>query len=192
MLAPYAAVLIFWCGLHSAWAALLAYHAQIFLWSRHDVRRVLAGWNPRLFILALPSLAAGPLTYFLLPLMSRQPVHAWLAAFGLTGWALLAMLPYYGLVHPVLEQAHWGPLRGHPRVGPLAHVLFAGYHALTVALLLRPPWILACVGVLWLSSVCWQRMAACRPGGLLVPALSQMMADAGLIVAALIKAGGGQ
>ena len=191
MLAPYVAVLLFWCGLHSAWATLLAYHLQILLWSRHEVRRVLKGWNLRMFLLlALPCLATGPITFFLLPVMSRQPVQTWLAAFGLTGVALLVMIPYYGLVHPVLEQAHWGPLRGHPRLGPVAHVLFAGYHVLTVALLLRPPWIFACVGILWVTSQGWQRMAGRQQGGLLVPTLSQMLADSGMIVAVWIKASG--
>ena len=191
MLAPYAAVLIFWCGLHSAWAALLAYHFQILFWSRRDLRRGLSGWNLKMFLaVALPCIAAGPLTYLLLPYMTRVPVQTWLAAYGLTGVALLLMVPYYGLIHPFLEQAHWSSLRAQPRVGPLAHVLFAAYHVLVLVSLLRTPWILLCVAVLLTASIGWRWLEQRTRGGLLVPVLSQVLADSGLVVAALIRAAG--
>lgn len=187
-LAPYVAVLVFWCGLHSAWAALLAYHFQILVWSRRDLRRVLSGWSLRLFLaIALPCVVAGPMTYLLLPFMAHVSVHSWLTSYGLSGAALLLMVPYYGLIHPFLEQAHWSSLRAQPRVGPLAHFMFAAYHVLVLASLMRTPWILLCFVILSVASVCWRWTEQRQQGGLLVPALSQVLADGGLVVAALLR-----
>jgi hypothetical protein len=52
LLAPCFAVLVFWCWLGNAWLAILAYHAQILLWSR--------GSLPKLGRLVLCSLLSMP------------------------------------------------------------------------------------------------------------------------------------
>ncbi len=187
LLAPYVAVLIFWCGLHSAWLTLIVYHLQILAWSRRDLKRVARGWDLRRFlIVALPCIVAGPITYLMLPVMVRVSVHSWLTLHGLSGMALVLMVPYYGLIHPPLEQAHWSSLRTHRRLGPIAHAAFASYHALVLGSLMRPAWILACVGVLWAASVLWKRTELRQNGGLVIPVLSQIFADGGLIAAAVL------
>jgi len=61
LLAPYFAVGVFWCGLSSAWLAILAYHVQIVLWSRESLFDMRALVRKRLVLLALPAAAAGPL-----------------------------------------------------------------------------------------------------------------------------------
>ena len=45
LLAPYLAVGVFWYGFSSAWLAILAYHAQILLWSRGRLCGM--RWGPR-------------------------------------------------------------------------------------------------------------------------------------------------
>ena len=183
--APYVAVGIFLCVLHNAWLALLAYHAQILAW-RRVVRPELARPRPSAALLfALPSALAGPVLYLLLPHITRTDVVGWLARHHLSGAALLLMIPYFGLVHPVLEQIHWGSLRERT---VLAHAAFAGYHLLVLGSLLTVPWLAACFAVLLAASLLWERMG--RRSGSVWPAIaSQIAADLGVVLAAWLSAG---
>lgn len=189
MLAPFAAVLVFLVLARSAWATLAVYHAQILLWSRGEIPRVFRGPDARLALAAcLPSLLAGPVTWALLPSITLTPVREWLAAYGLQGASLMAFAPYYGLVHPVLEQAHWSRLRAGS-AGWLAHAAFASYHVIVLATLMKTPWVAACAAVLVCASVSWAWIER-RSGGLLVPYAAQAVADSGMILAAAIRASG--
>jgi hypothetical protein len=189
MLVPYAAILVFWHWFHSAWATILSYHCLILAFSWHSLGRALTGWNRRLFFaLAIPCAAAGPATWLMLPQASRIPVLEWLAGYGLAGTSLILMIPYYGLVHPILEQAHWSSLRRDSRLGLVPHPAFAGYHVLVLVTLMRLPWIILCVGILIGASVSWRWAESRKGGGLLIPVLSQVLADGGMIVAAFLRA----
>lgn len=186
MLAPWIAVGVFWLWLRSAWATILVYHALMLLLPGRRLRDVTRGWSARLALAsAVPCLLAGPLTWLLLPSMVRTPVGEWLASYGLSGWTLFLIVPYYGLVHPVLEQAHWGPLRARPGLALPASAMFAGYHGLVLSTVMEPVWIVVCIAVLFASSLAWTAIHR-RTGGLMVPALSHAAADAGMIVAALL------
>ncbi|MDY0109927.1 MAG: hypothetical protein RBT60_08335 [Candidatus Krumholzibacteria bacterium] len=191
LLAPYVAVGLFWCLAGSAWLAILAYHVQILAWQRgrlssrlHDLLQ--PARRRRLSTVALVAVLAGPALYVVLPHAARADLAVWLAGRGLSGWSLLLMLPYYGLVHPVLEQCHWYPLRGRTRLAPL---LFAGYHALVLGSLLRWPWLLACLAVLGAAAAFW-RLCDERTGSGRVSLLSHLLADAGVIIAAWLRLAG--
>ena len=179
--APYIAVAVFWCIFRNAWVTILAYHLQVLFWSRKELPKVLQGWNACNFLLfSLPCVLGGPLIYFLMPHIAATPLAEWLAEFKLTGISLLVMIPYFGLVHPILEQAHWGAMR---RRGWYAHPAFAGYHALVLYQLLNPAWLAACLLILCGASFVWDRQTkACK--GLLVPSLGHIIADFGIVVAA--------
>ena len=182
MLAPYFAVLVFWVGLSNAWLTIAAYHAQIlFWWWREGTRpwKPIARWQ---LLLALPTVATGPLTYFLLPLFLKVSLSSWLTAHHLTGVPFLLMIPYYGIVHPILEQIHWDPLR---QATPWAHGAFAAYHMLVLVSLLRAPWLILCFVILGAASLSWHEMSR-RGAGLLTPMLSHILADFGMVVAAWI------
>jgi hypothetical protein len=184
MAAPYLAVVVFWCLLHNAWLGILAYHAQILWWARDSLGPFSRPDRTPLTFLVAPSALAGPVVYFLLPYLTRVDLSTWLAEYGLTGGALVAMVFYYGLVHPVLEQVHWAPLRERT---PLAHVAFAGYHVLVLYSLLAVPWVAACFAVLVSASWAWQRMT--RQSGSLLPAIaSHMAADLGMVTVAWLLA----
>jgi hypothetical protein len=180
MTAPYLAVAVFWCVFRSAWLAILAYHAQILWWSRGALPLLSKPrWTP-LTLLVAPSALAGPLCWVLLPYVTRVALSDWLAAYGLAGAGLAGMVLYYGLVHPVLEQSHWAPLRERT---PVAHIAFAGYHVLVLYSLLAVPWVAACFVVLAAASWLWQRMQ--RASGSLVPPIaSHIAADLGMVIAA--------
>jgi hypothetical protein len=187
MLAPHFAVLVFWCWRHAAWPCILGYHAQIVLWAWHDRPRLAAGWDARrCWAAAAPAVLAGPLMYLLLPHMTRLPLATWLATHGLSGTAWLLLVPYFGIVHPLLEELHWAPLRRATQPAAVAHLLFASYHALVLFSLLRIPWVIACCVVLALASVMWGRLASVARGALLPPALSHLLADSSLVAAALL------
>ncbi len=180
MLAPYLAVLVFWIGLSNAWLTILAYHAQILLWSRRGDG---FSWKPvhkEQILLAFPTLLTGPLTYFILPFFLKPSLSEWLSAYHLSGTAFLLMIPYYGIVHPILEQMHWEPLR---RATSWAHPAFAAYHMLVLLTLLKAPWLLFCFAILTASSFLWREMAR-QSESLTVPVVSHILADFGMILAA--------
>ncbi len=183
MLAPYFAVGIFWCGFSNAWLAILAYHVQILAWTRPPRARMRTPLRKRLLLLALPTALTGPLAYYLLPYITHTDLPAWLAGHHLSRLSLLAMLPYFGLVHPFLEQLHWAPLRAET---PLAHFMFAGYHMLVLHSLLSPPWLPAAFIVLVAASFAWQRLRV-QSGGLAIPVASHILADAGLVAAVWLR-----
>lgn len=189
MLAPFAAVLVFLVVARSAWATLVAYHLQIILWSRGEIRRTIRGWDARLALAAcIPSMLAGPATWALFPSVMLSPAGERLASFGLSGASLLAFAPYYGIVHPVLEQAHWSRLRAGSG-GWAAHAAFASYHVIVLSMLMKTPWVAACAAILVCASVSWAWMER-RTGGLLVPCAAHVLADSGMILAAVLRTAG--
>ncbi len=178
--APYLAVAVFWCGFSNAWLAILVYHAQILFWSRHAIRPRLGAVRGRHLLLAAPAVFAGPVVYGLLPSMTRVPLSAWLAEHGLSAAGLLVMIPYFGLVHPWLEQMHWASLRERT---PFAHALFAGYHLLVLESLLPWPWLAVAFCALAGASFAWALVTR-RTGSPAVALASHMAADLGIIAAA--------
>lgn len=178
--APYLAVAVFWCVLHDAWLTILAYHAQILWWMRGTRPMFQRYRRTRTALLIFPSALAGPALALVLPHIARTELSLWLDRYHLTGSSLLVMTFYFGLVHPVLEQAHWAPLRDRT---PHAHTVFAGYHMLVLYSLLPVPWLAACFVVLCLASWCWKRMV--RASASLLPAIaSQAVADLGIVLVA--------
>ncbi len=186
LLAPYLAVAVFWCGFSNAWLAILAYHVQVLLWSRCSLPRMRGPAKRRDLLLALPTVVTGLLLYFLLPHITHTDFSTWLTDHRLTGIAFLIMIPYFGFVHPYLEQAHWGPLRKRTA---LAHPLFAGYHLLVLFSLLSVGWLVLCFVVLTAASYLWQKISE-QTGDLTVATVSHVLADLGVVVAAWVSVSG--
>ncbi len=182
LLAPYFAVGVFWCWLRNGWLAILSYHALILLlrerwpnWTRRITRKEL--------LFAAPSIAAGPIVYVLLPEIAETPIATWLAGFGLSGVSLILMIPYFGLVHPFLEQAHWAPLCSRSRA---SHFFFAGYHALVLVSFLTVTWLIVAIALLVGASLLWETMRRHTLDNK-ASILSHMLADTGIILAALMR-----
>jgi hypothetical protein len=181
LFAPYLAVGIFWCVFTNAWLAILAYHAQILFWSRRSFFGLRRMTRPRMILLALPAAIVGPLFYFLLPYMTRGvDLTSWLADHHLSRLTLLVMIPYFGLVHPLLEQLYWAPLRESTRA---AHLMFAGYHMLVLYSILSVPWLVLCFVILIAASFLWQQVAK-RTDSLVIPVLSHVLTDLGIVIVA--------
>jgi hypothetical protein len=183
LLAPYIAVVVFWCLWPNAWLAILAYHVQIVLWRTPRLHEARGFRRPKAVALVLPTVLTGPVLYVLLPFITRTDISSWLAAHRLSGVSLLCMIPYFGLVHPVLEQIHWHPLRQETA---WFHPVFGGYHIVVLGSLLTIPWLILCLCVLVAASLAWKRMTRAT-GSLIVPAVSHSLADLGVIVAAWLR-----
>jgi hypothetical protein len=183
--APYLAVAVFWVGYESAWLTIFAYHLQMLFWTRHRLGDEPGRWNPRAAaLLALPAAAAGMLLVALVPHVARGPLSVWLARYGLGGPTLALMIPYFGVVHPILEQSFWSPLRRNSASG---HAAFAGYHALVLYTLLPPLWLAVAAGIITLASVVWERANATHRG-LLLAMVSHVAADLSIVVTAWVVA----
>jgi len=193
-LLPYIAVLLGLFLLSSAWAALLLYQLSMF--------GCLLAWSPRLRRgtgirrraagLALASALAGGLPVLLLwvPIGLDRVVAVRLAALGLSGISLLGCFLSLILVHPVLEELFWRGALGSRSPGPAADdVLFAGYHALVLLFFLPWPWVVASTAAIALTGWLWRRLAAAS-GGLLLPVISHVAADLGILGAVLVRLAG--
>ena len=182
LLAPYFAVAVFWCVFSNAWLALIAYHVQILLWSRKSNIIIGRPSTKRIMLLALPTALAGPLVYLLLPYITHVSLSVWLAKYHLSGISLLMMIPYFGIIHPCLEQIHWSSLHDST---PFSHIMFEVYHMLVLYSLLTLPWLILCFIVLLTASYIWQYMTR-QTGSLALPVLSHVLADFGVVLAAWI------
>jgi hypothetical protein len=180
MLVPYVAVVVGLLWLQSAWLALLAYHALIVAFDGFTFRGVFRKVPPTALLLTIPYAATGPVLYFTLPYMLTTDLSQWLAARGLAGTSLVVFIVYYALVNPILEERFWGPLRQRT---PVAHAAFAGYHLLVCYTLVGWPWLIAMFAILAFASVVWEVMLERLPG-LVVPIVSHLLADVGIVVVA--------
>ena len=183
LLAPYFAVGLFWCIFKNAWLAILAYHVQILFWSRKSIFDVRMPDNKSIMLLATSMIMAGPILYYLLPTMTRIELPLWLEDHHLSGFSFMVMIPYFGLIHPFLEQLHWAGLRDRT---PLAHPVFAGYHMLVLYSLLTIPWLIMLFVILTAASLIWQQMGK-KSNSLLPATISHILADLGVVVVAWVK-----
>ena len=112
--------------------------------------------------------------------MISADLNDWLAEFGLSRTSFALLIPYFGILHPPIEQAHWLELRKHTS----AHFLFAGYHVLVLCTLLSPIWLIICFGILTGVSFLWHGL--CQKKLSLIATLSHIFADAGIILSVLL------
>ncbi len=191
---PYVAVLIGMYVLHSAWIAILLYHAGIaaFLFLRKPAGlwiRMRTGFKTPLLMpgLLIGALAA-PVVYFLWPWFSVSDniLPQWMAYYGLSGWAWLLLIPYFSMIHPILEEALWREIAPKRFTWFCRQdLLFAGYHVLVLLQLMKTPWLVLVFPILAGSSI-WWRWSVARCGGYGVSLLTHATADAGVVIAVLL------
>ena len=185
---PYLAVLIGMYAFHSAWLTILLYHlgALVFLlYSKPEglCRRIWTGTkSPLLIPSMLACTLAVPIVYFMWPWFAGSALPEWLAHYGLTGSAWLLLIPYFFLVHPIVEEVHWRGIDPDWFVWVCwQDLLFAGYHVLVLFQLIRWPWLVLIFGILTGSSIFW-RWSAKKLGGYGLPILTHAVADAGVVI----------
>jgi hypothetical protein len=182
---------------HSAWAALLLYHAAI---AAVVLRRGLKpacveacrGWStPWGLGLALLCLGNGGALVLLWRFVARDPgaLSGQLARLGLAQGSWWLFGAWYVLVHPILEELFWRRTLTSGRSGPaFPELAFAGYHS--IVLIAFMPWYWVVPVVLLLAGMGWVwRRLVMRLGGPAVPIVSHACASLGTIAAASILAG---
>jgi hypothetical protein len=189
-LIPYLAVLLGMKLLHNAWITILIYHAGIllFLFLRRPSNLWKTVWGGMRTPLLIPSVItcalAAPVVYFLWPWFAASEgiLSEWLAFYGLTGLSWILLIPYFSLVHPVLEEIYWRGIAPEQVSGFCwQDFMFAGYHILVLHELVFWPWLILIFGVLAGSSFFW-RWAADKFGGYGLPVLTHAAADAGVVI----------
>lgn len=128
---------------------------------------------------------AAPVVYFMWPWFAASDgiLPEWMARYSLTGWMWLLLIPYFSIIHPVLEEIHWRGITPKEGAGLSRYdFLFAGYHILVLFQLIHWPWLFLVFGVLAGSSCFW-RWAADRFGGYALPILTHAVADGAVIIA---------
>jgi hypothetical protein len=125
---------------------------------------------------------SAPIVYFMWPWFASASLPEWLAHYGLAGVSWWLLVPYFSLVHPMVEEMHWRSL-APARFAWVCwqDLLFAGYHVLVLFQLIHWPWLMLVFGILTGSSVFW-RWAAKKFGGYGLPILTHAAADAGVVV----------
>lgn len=188
--APYLAVLLGLYVFRSGWISILLYHAQIVLclcFFKTNIKQILfAGFSLKYFLLfVFPLLLLGPTLYCLFPyvIADGTSFREWLYGYGLGHRSYIMLIPYFCIVHPILEELHWGKFRDNKDKHWTMHVLFAGYHVLVIGGILGLPWVFVSFLALILTSYVWTALYDNLKGGI-VPLLSHAAADAAIIVSA--------
>lgn len=174
---------------------MFGYHLAIllilFLERQRETGQILLKGNhyPIFFAAALSAASSGISLYIASPIMEiPSGLEASLAGLGLKGISWPIFILYYSLVNPFLEEWYWrGYLGSVSKKLVVSDVCYAGYHPLVLYRFLRWPWLvlefLVLVGVAWI----WRQIAR-RAGGLLIPVVSHLTADASLIIAIYLLA----
>jgi membrane protease YdiL (CAAX protease family) len=188
-LIPYVTVFF---GLHifkSAWAAILLYHAAIFIVILATDRfmlfkRLYQGWNWKIGLpLTVLSALSGLALYYLWPVsrIQGQDLAAILGEYGLSGYSWQIFMVYYCVETPIIEEVFWrGYLLAPGRYPSAPDFLFAGYHVTVLILFLKPLPVAAVFIALVITAWIW-RILALKFEGLAIPFTSHLVAGVSLM-----------
>jgi membrane protease YdiL (CAAX protease family) len=190
-LIPYLAIFIGLNFLKNAWIAILLYHSLILAYliiTGHlaDFRKILTGWNIRLFLISCAiSVIGGPALFLLWNFMKLDisSLSSNLAEFQLKGLSWILFIPYFCLLHPILEELFWrSKSNGASGSEYIKDILFGGYHILVLVLFIKPEWVIISFFILAFVSWMW-RVISYKTDGLLIAFLSHILANSSIIIA---------
>lgn len=179
---------------HSGWIAILGYHFAICVFlsiagGLQLIRRLVSGWNTTLGLgISVVCSLAGPLIYCLWPYMhfAQVDLKSGLVAVGLAEGSWPGFVIYYCLVNPWLEELFWRDFfpanTKHPA---LSDFLYAGYHVFVLILFVEWIWIVVVFVVLTYIGRLWRQTAG-KYNGLIIPALTHLVADLSIMGTAFI------
>jgi hypothetical protein len=187
---PYLAV---WAGLflfHSAWGAMLGFHAAILLVliiaRPHIPISILfkAKRFKRILPVAVLCASSGFAIYYLFPFFSTaDELRSQLDAIGLSGSTWPWFIAYFSLVNPFLEEYFWRAYLGSDTKSfYLGDLVYAGFHGLVLMGKTHPLMVLFALGCLTFVGWLWRQIYR-EQEGLLVPVLGHMVADFSVMTA---------
>lgn len=179
---------LFW--VHSAWAALLGFHAGLLLILLIDKPRIplsvlFKGLHfPTLIGCIILCVSSGLTLFFAWSHLDISPnLSADLASIGLTSVAWPGFIAYFALVNPWIEEYFWrGYLDNPSRLPAPVDFAFAGFHL--PILYGKTSWAWMAIAFLALAAVAWLwRQVSRKNNGLLIASLSHMAADFSILTA---------
>jgi len=171
-------------GFHSAWGALLGFHAAIL------VSLLIAKPNIPVIVLfkgtnikwIIPSIllcgSSGVSLYFLWRYFGvTDDLSAQLAELGLNAFGWPIFIAYFASINPFVEEYFWRGYLGSQSKGlHISDFLYAGFHALILINKVGIGSIIFAVVLLILAGWFWRQIAR-EDQGLLAPVLGHMAAD---------------
>jgi membrane protease YdiL (CAAX protease family) len=191
-IAPLLAYLSVGLGLfvfHSAWGALLGFHAAILgslLIAKPGIPASILtkSTNVRWIFSSLLLTGTSGIALFLLWDRFRvaDDLPAQLASLGLTSSTWVPFITYFTAVNPFLEEYFWRGYLGDPAGNPYSSdFLYAGFHSLILIGRVPPGSILFALIMLTLAGWFWRQIAR-EDRGLLAPVLGHMAADLSILM----------
>jgi membrane protease YdiL (CAAX protease family) len=188
-LVAYLAVTIGLLWAHSAWAALLGFHAGMLLIlsiakPQVPLANLFKGRHlPTLIGCILLCASSGVFIFFAEPHLVFPTLPVELASIGLTSATWPWFIAYFVLVNPWIEEYFWRGYLNNPSRRPApVDFAFAGYHLLI--LYGKTNWLWIVISFLVLAAVAWLwRQVSRKTKGLLIASLSHMAADFSILLA---------
>jgi membrane protease YdiL (CAAX protease family) len=175
---------------HSAWGALLGFHAAILgslLLAKPDVpiSVLFKSTNAKWILLSiLLTGSSGAVLYFLWDWFRvAGSLPAKLEALGLTASTWPAFITYFAAVNPFVEEYFWRGYLGDPTKGLYgSDLIYAGFHAIILIGKVPINSIVFALIMLTLAGWFWRQIAR-EDRGLLAPVLGHMAADFTILLA---------
>ena len=181
---------------HSAWGALLGFHAAIILSlliAKPNLPLSVLWKNTKIKWILLSALLCGSsgVTLFLtwdrfgfVPDLSAQ-----IETLGLTSSTWIPFIAYFALVNPFVEEYFWrGYLGGETKSLHISDLLYSGFHGLILIGKVQARSILFALSLLVLAGWFWRQVFR-EDKGLLAPVLGHMAADFTILMAVYCMAG---
>ena len=196
-IAPSLAYLAVGVGLfvfHSAWGALLGFHAAIIisLWvarPRIPFAMLVKSTDIKWVLLSvLLCGSSGVALYFLWDLFGfAGDLPAQVEALGLTPATWIPFIAYFALVNPFVEEYFWrGYLGNETKSLHVSDLAYSGFHGLVLLGKVPTGSIIFALSVLALAGWFWRQVAR-EEHGLLAPVLGHMAADLTILLAVYLK-----
>jgi len=176
---------------HSAWGALLGFHAAIIisliiLRPVVSLKTLLTSNNIKWILLCILICgSSGVILYFLRDKFGfANDFPAQVAELGLNEFNWKPFIVYFVFVNPFLEEYFWrGWLGDKTKSLHISDFLYAGFHGLILINIVQMGSIVFALGVLVFTGWFWRQIYR-EDGGLLAPVLGHMAADLTILVAA--------
>ena len=190
--APLLAYLAVGIGLfifHSAWGALLGFHAAIIvslIMAKPDIplKILLTSKNIKWILLNVLLCGSSGITLYLLwdKFGFANDFPAQITSLGLNESNWIPFIAYFAFVNPFVEEYFWrGWLGSKTKSLHISDYLYAGFHVLTLVNKVQPGSIIFALGILIFAGWLWRQVYR-EDGGLLAPVLGHMAADFTILV----------
>jgi hypothetical protein len=198
VITPFLAVAVGLYIIGNGWITFGLYHGGLLLFillagQRRIFKEIFTGWNWTAGVIAIIfSSLVGLLLWLLWPFISIEPdaLATQLGALGFGGVGRILFIFVFVTVNPVMEEVYWriflkGKGQDKEILPWVVEIMFASYHLPVLAFFIKPAWLVFAFIVLYIGGCVW-RWLSHRFGGVAIPLISHIAADASIIIAVQI------